>query len=296
MAREQKISACGINVRVHPHESGAYERLFRKAFKLRRAIQVHGDTHFILASMGADDRKQPKYLLGELARFTKIDTDLPWFNMETLKPAADEDVEKIRIPPSLRPNFRSFYFAFDLSKHHFYFQSFGEGHGLSPFLVQKFLERLLSSDEMAAEFGIADLTILPSRESLERIFALPELRELEIYIERPNPDDWATLESDVKQRMDSQRLSSMTTRYKSQRDKSITPDGSTKLLAEVAANNGYVAAKGRDDEGRPLEESTSEHPHYETDYVDPDVESKFEAFLRLTRLIRSKHHLPRRRK
>ena len=90
---------------------------------------------------------------------------------------------------------------------------------------------------------------------------MPQLRRLDIHLERPNPDDLTDeanriLEKLVRQGAKSQDLALT----KAPGVSNLTPDEDTKTLAEIAATNGYVSGRGRDEEGNITTVSTSEHP------------------------------------
>ncbi len=86
-----------------------YTRLLRGIFQLRTPIRVRGDQFVMISSINSDGEEVP-FIEGTLARFTEIDKDLPWFDVENLNQAQDTVRAQIVIPEGLRPNYKPFTF------------------------------------------------------------------------------------------------------------------------------------------------------------------------------------------
>jgi hypothetical protein len=111
------------------------------------------------------------------------------------------------------------------------------------------------------EFVEVTVTVEPSKEALKSIYEIKRLRTLEIYVVRPNPDDLGTeterlLDRLVKQGAKDQLLQL----HKKARVPTLDPDTDTRMLAEIAARNGYVQGTGTDENGTRVVESTRNHP------------------------------------
>jgi hypothetical protein len=120
---------------------------------------------------------------------------------------------------------------------------------------------LFSEESLGPNDPNVSVTVVPSREGLKKIYAIPRLQKLEIFVLRPNADDLVKeqkklLDRLMKQGAKSQKLE-LTKRPKI---KTITPDEDTQTLAAIAAENGYVTGEGKRDDGTSVEESTKDHP------------------------------------
>jgi len=60
----------------------------------------------------------------------------------------------------------------------------------------------------------------------------------------------------------------------------LEPDGEIRVLAEVAAENGYVEGKGRDANNQEVKESTKDHPRMDVFHFDELTLSPVRALLR----------------
>ena len=61
----------------------------------------------MFSSIDASDHST---VTGTMGRFTEIDRDLPWFDLESLDQASEDSVRRISIPVNLRPNYKTFFF------------------------------------------------------------------------------------------------------------------------------------------------------------------------------------------
>jgi Domain of unknown function (DUF4747) len=180
--------------------------------------------------------------------------------------ATPKEKEAIQIPNILDPNFRSFNFVFLEDRHLLileYRNELGEHFGASR--ADRLFSMLLSEENLAKIWGSdapeITVTVVPSHEALRRIYAIPRLRRLEIFIQRPNPDDLASEQRRILDRLMKQGAKSQTIELlKKAKVKSLTPDEETDTLAEVGANNGHVTGEGRTEDGKPILESTKDHP------------------------------------
>lgn len=281
MGVPNRLSVAAINIRVHPHEPKIYDDLLRAAFSLKMPIKVFGDQHMLLSSLRSKAEEDVVY--GTIAKFTDIDFKQPWYNFETSDAAKDSEVKSVKIPPNLRPNYSAFQFAFHLKKHLFLFECYGDGKQMSPSLVNKFLSELFEMPKIVKKFGVVDLTIEPKEETLSAIFKMATLHHLELMILRPNPDDFQDDEDSVLEELNKQNAGKLTKSYTAIDGKSLRPNEATKKLAQIAARNGRVDAKGKDANGKPIKESTTAHPRIITEYFDPDMMGASVAFKKAVR-------------
>jgi hypothetical protein len=172
MARERRLMAGALNIALPaPHSPGRYVALIQSIFRMKEPVRVRGDEHLMLSSI--DVTKQYEgYITGSLARFTVIDMEMPWFNIENLGPANVEMQESIFIPQELRPNYRAFLFYYDLNKHVFVFEHASPGESLSASLVFKFFTEITLRKSIFEEFQNVAVSLIQSEEGLQEILDL----------------------------------------------------------------------------------------------------------------------------
>ncbi|WP_316368298.1 DUF4747 family protein [Candidatus Thiodiazotropha sp. CDECU1] len=272
MPREQRLSLSAINLCLHPHNPEKYIQLIQLAAKSKQILPIRGTSHGLLNGAYAIKSGKPEEgIEGEISKFTQIDLNSPWLNTKTSKEANEHDVEKISIPENLKPNYQRFNYVFFPKKHKFVFQTYSSGNRtLSPSFVRKFLDSLFSIEAIKTKFGVVDLTIVPETDSLEKIWKIPQIDKLTLTINRPNPDDFHDEEIEFLEEMNIQHIREIKQEYRAIDGQTITPNTKTKTLAEIAANNGNVYAKGKDQMGKPIKESTKQHPREDTYYFDPN--------------------------
>jgi hypothetical protein len=127
-------------------------------------------------------------------------------------------------------------------------------------------------------FEEINVVVSPSSESLDRIFKLPNLRKLEININRPNPDDLDAEEDKIFKKLDNQNAKKQEFVLTAIPKQGIVPDKDTKILARVAANNGSVMATGYDAEEQRVFISTEDHPWEHTVQYNPDLHPGLDVF------------------
>ncbi len=220
-----------------------------------------------------------------IARFTRIDPNGRWLNVENLKQADDSEVSKVQIPPNLQPNYKSYFFEFVEESHTFVFESYGFDGSLSPNSVRKFLDALLNSEELVAQFRHVGVSLIQDREQLDYIWKFRQLRRLEIHIRQPNPDIPRGLSARISRRLQSMNVKELVESFDNKPGTSIQPDRQAKQLAEVATTNGFVVADGADQNGTSVQVSTADFPKTERVRYDPDTELPSQAFAKATALF-----------
>lgn len=273
MARLRSLFAAALNIRIHPHSQDLYISLFQDAFSLRKSIRIRGDQHLIISSIS----KNSIPITGTIARYTEIDTKLPWFNSEHFDEADDSDIRKINIPGELKPNYASFNFSFHPDQHLFIFEHKANNIYLSAQLAQRFMERLLNSAELQKKYKYASVDVLNDKEKLSQIISIKELRRLIIKVQRPNPDGLGDYDDDVEERLNEQNARQVTIVYDHIPGESLEPDENTKKVAEIAMENGKVEAFGKED-GKSVTRSSAEHPKIEVIKYDPELKTEDQAF------------------
>lgn len=280
MAQKRKIQVHALNIRVHPHDGTVYEKLFSNAYRLKQPINARGDQKLIISSINEGDHGKTGYITGEIAKFTEIDFDLPWFDVQDMEKADETDLKKIQIPENLRPNYISFTFAFKPEQHKFFIETYSSNRTISPNLIQNFLEHLLNDERMKDSFSIASVDIISDHEKFEQLFEFRQLKRMQIFIKLPNPDTPRGIEEEVEARLRGQNGKSLKMQYEHEDEKSFTPDEKTKQFAQVAMRNGQVDTIGEDENGLTVTKSSASHPRYEISLYDPNKESRRGVFFR----------------
>ncbi|HZY72981.1 MAG TPA: DUF4747 family protein, partial [Edaphobacter sp.] len=99
------------------------------------------------------DPRIPNALTGRLFVFSKFNFDDPWLNTVRNAQATDAELEELKIPPHLVPEFRHFRYIFDVRKHKFYFEKYSDVKGhLSSKAFTRALNAMLSSAALAGRF------------------------------------------------------------------------------------------------------------------------------------------------
>jgi hypothetical protein len=253
-----KIGA--LNIVASPHPKGIYRKLLRDVSE--KEVPVGGsDKGKILAPLEFEDN--PNLLFGRILIWTHLDAGGRWLNKP--KNVEATEAEKARIaaslPKNFEPNYRSFNYILMEDRHYLIFETRNElSQRLSPRRAELMFGRLFDQliNEDAPE---VDVTVIPEEETLNKIFAIPKLRRLEIFVKRPNADDVGDEAKRILDRLEKQGARSQKTELlKAAKKKTLEPNAQTRILAEVAAENGYVTGDGKDGTGKKVHESTAEHP------------------------------------
>lgn len=238
MPRPAKIEVSAVNIRIPSDKPRNYTDLISKIFDKRVAVKVYGD------SFVAITQYDPESGLGVFSKYSEIDIDGNWFDLEDFGPAGPEKIGEVSIPETLRPNLSAFYFELDEKSHVLSFESYSESKGLSARYVERFFQEALSDSVIIKEFGRVEADIVKSYGEVERIINLPNLKELRIVIRRPNPDDLSgELAARIEERLREQNGEEYEEVTRSKDDDGLKPNERTRKLAIVGAENGEVSGK-----------------------------------------------------
>ncbi|MFZ6727401.1 DUF4747 family protein [Undibacterium sp. MH2W] len=279
MVKESVVHICAINIAMHnPHSADRYVRLFNKIFSLKKIIPTRGLNGVLMGSLRELVKDEPwKGLTGEFYQFIQLDSNEPWFDLDSKDEASTDDLKKIVIPEKLKPHLARFVFIFFPREHRLFVQVKSGSRSLGPATVKAVMERLLADDNLE-EFGTIEVTVIPEFDSVDKIFALPYLRTIKIELVRPNPDDHDEAERLLLERLISQNAKKMTVELNSNRTMQLTPDDQTKVLAKVASTNGSVVATGKDNHGKSVKISTVDTPLLERIYYSTAIQTMHAAF------------------
>lgn len=297
MAREKKCDVGAINVRLQPHSPELYLKLIKRAERLHRPIRIAGDSYAVLSRAMKAEAGSDKLgmISGSIYRFSRIDPNAPWLNVETMMFATEDDKKELVIPPNLRPNSDVFEYLFDPKKHVFFYEAYSGGKKFSAKQATLFVDKLFNLPELVEEFGKVDVTHFPTHDSVDTALGLPQKNFVHMVIKRPNPDDFASTEAKILKRMNAVKAAVMEENLKAIDGESLLLDEAYVTLGRVAASNGILQVIGKNEHGRPEKVSTADHPLQETHYYDHESETKLEVMLKLAsdiskRLFGKKRH------
>ncbi|OZA20244.1 MAG: hypothetical protein B7X90_06675 [Novosphingobium sp. 17-62-19] len=189
MGRLHKMEVAGLNIKIHPHPDGIYDDFILAIFGLKKITKIHGD-RFGLITLVKQDSDNPEFYDGVLSTFLKIEMGSEWFNTETMEEATSNDVGEIKIPEYLHPNLKTFRFTFNTERHEFVFQHYAEGLKLTHNSALNYMKNIVTDNRIKSKFGEVKVGVINEKGSVDKIFSIPRITELELYIERPNSDVW----------------------------------------------------------------------------------------------------------
>ncbi|WP_298467281.1 DUF4747 family protein [uncultured Erythrobacter sp.] len=265
-----------INIRAHPNSEYVYASLIQRAYQLKAGTKLRGDRYGVISLLNTDTL-EAGFVEGILTTFTKVDTDSEWFDLENLQEAAGEKVAEISIPENLYPNPKSFHFVFKLKSHKLFLQTYSKGDTLSIRDATRMFERLLQRSEIQREFGDVKVTMVQSRQSLDRIFALEKITKVSIKIERPNADIFdGDFEERIQQHLAATGSRQFEVAYTAERGGSVNVSDEIRRVSQPALANGKIDVEGRTAEGKE-KRSTNEHPELRQMRYDTDEQTEAQA-------------------
>lgn len=291
MARPTILRMAAVNLRVHPHPAGVYERLLRLAHRRRLTAKVHADRHGIISQIWASPDPQIPGIHGTISTYLQFDAKEPWIDLETFEEATDEELNKIELPEHLRPSLRRCRFVLDSKIHILSFDIEPSKGGMSPNSMLRFLEGLFAHAVIVKDFGPVGLTIVHEDYTVDRLFSLERISEIFIQANRPNPGDYDTTPyEDLEDFLREQQAERLEQRISSS-ERQIVPNEATIALARVADENGFVRVRGANENGEVIELSTKdsaalvETESYNADVTD-DTSATYSAAARISESIR----------
>jgi hypothetical protein len=286
MARDSKIEVAGINLRIPEDKNRDYPALMNALFTSRRGYRVYGDSYLAITSF------DQAHNTGAFSKYTEIDLDGKWFDTLKFDTASPSDVSKINIPATLKPNLSSFFFWLDPDLHTVAFEIYSDSKGLSLNSAKKYFEMALAEPKVIAEFGVVEADIVSSHLAALRLLEQPDIKEVRVTIRRPNSDDVGDdLAKVIEDRLREQRATEYEETLKARGRESIKPNGRTKKLASVAAENGDVVVKSIVN-GVMQTQKAAQTPLIEAEKYKAD-EATWPHFVALARSLFSKVRLAR---
>lgn len=253
-----KLKTFGVlNVVAHPHPEGIYERVFAAAGEMRRGAKFYGDRYATLSPVTG---VRQGVFTGRLATWTEVDR-----NAKTIDTALLEerlfDESGVVIPSGTGLNSKVFNFAFNVDKHQLVLETRNdEDQTISIGLGQRAIAKVLAMVKIP---GLEELSVhLVTREdAIARILSLPELRKISIDLFKPNPDDLSDVEREMLEELEALNAKRNKTELTKSKDADtlvLTPR--YRAMAQVAKNNGSVAASGRDEDKEKINLNTKQLP------------------------------------
>lgn len=271
MPRLKKKKLGVLNVKIHPHSPDLYANLFRDALELKRPKQIRGSSYIVLGWLRSEDIGNVESdLYGEAYRFVNIDTNLPWLNTDELEAEEFDPDNPPPIPEHLKPNLQKVPFKFLTDVHRFVFDT----EHITPRSAQKALKGLLNDPTLVESYGEVDVELVSSRQQIDKMLELPEIRSIEILLTLPNPDDLSELERRVQERLRNGNIRREHTKQTGTKDQSIVPDEETKAKMSLSTSNGKTIVVGKLDNGTRVELSSKDHPvklQYEQNENQSDI-------------------------
>ena len=263
MSREKVIEVGLLNVVIHPHNPELYLELFRDAKRRKLTGRINRSRAARLGPFEElDIGTNGTIVVGRLYFYSDIDSGKPWLD-DSINDAADEN-KLSGIKSELRklhPEFKYMRYILNPKTHRIYFEVRNEeGKSFSPATVHKAFSSIFTDQGILEKFNEVTFTVIPETDTLNKIYAIEQLKRLRIELSTPNPDDWDDEFKEIQDMLDRQKAKSLThelTRKKG--TESLEPDDFTKKLARVAAENGKVTGFGRS-RGMSVVESTASHP------------------------------------
>lgn len=278
MARDKKLEYGALNITIHPHTPKKYLQLFMAARRLKPSAKLRGDQFGRIGTIHKLERDQaePGPIVGEIMKFTNIDVDGEWFNIDSRKTATKDDLSGIKIPEHLKPNLSRFSFIFFPKEHILVYEGYYDGKILTASLAEMLFEKTLNHPTLTNKFGKVFVSHIPEASIIDRILNLRGITSLTLVTKRPNPDSLKTTEKRVHDRLRKLNAAQEERTLKSISGNELLLDDELKLEAKVAAKNGIVELKRYNHDGKKEEFSTKNHPMRKTEFYNPNAESAFE--------------------
>jgi Domain of unknown function (DUF4747) len=276
------IVISALNIVIHPHSPERYTALLRRAQAHGAPVRYYGSRVATIGNLGPIDGA-PHPIQGVMNTFEILDKDAEWYDARRNDVAGEDDIGRIRVPDHLHPNLRRMNFIFDTGNHTLYFESRNAaGQRFPPRNVRGAFELFLNKEPLVQEYGLTDVTVEPSSEALGMILGMDGLTHLKIHVQRPNAgDDHGDYAARLLARMNGMNAKSQEVVLTKERSADqLEPDEEIRVLAGVAAENGYVEGKDRDADNQEIRESTKDHPRMDTFRFDELALSPVQALLR----------------
>lgn len=246
-----------INIVAHPHPEGIYRKIFESAAKSNKGVRYFSNR---FARLGPVSGVKSGIFSGRLYTWLELDTDANVIRKTELEesPFVESGVE---IPDDIGLESRIFYYGFNIERHQLFVEAKNDdGQTISPNQAARAFSSVLSAvaDEFVSELNVQTM---PSSDSVERVLGLKAIKKIEMRLERPNPDDHSEKKRKILEKLDQMNAKQQEiTLSKARGRETLKLDPDYRLLADVAAENGWLVAKGQNLDGKKQELSTRDYP------------------------------------
>lgn len=268
MPRQSKIEVSAINLRIPADKDRNYTKLLSFLFDKKIAVKVYGNSFIAITDFNKSTGR------GAFSKYSEIDIDGDWFDIEDFAPADPEKVDEVSIPDTLRPNLSAFHFKLEADIHVVLFETYSESKALSTRSIDKYFKEVLSDNDVIENYGRVESDIVKSYGEVDRILSLPQLKELRIIIRRPNNDDVSgDLAAQIEDRLTDQDGEEYEEIIRSKNEDGLKPNKRTKKLSIIGAENGEVFGKSIVN-GVMITHTTSEIPEKMSDtYMKEEIDT-----------------------
>jgi hypothetical protein len=264
-----------LNIVINPHPDGRYIELFRTALSNKTTFSFFGTRTGVITSFRKESGSARLYK-GTMALFSDINFDRSWLDFSTGDAAQVEDLESIRIPKNLRPEFKAIPFVFDVVKHRMIFVS----NGLGVSSARKLIEGLFRESGSLRETDDLEVTVIQDEDNLDKMLAERGIRELTIEINLPNADSLRDAEQELYDRLRKQNAKSLFQQIVADSSGDLKPDDELRTLGKIALENGSVKTRVHTADGA-VTRSTDEFPKMRRLFFDPLSSTEFDALINI---------------
>lgn len=171
MVHKKTLTVGVINIKVFPHTTDRYVKLFKDLFDLGPQGKIRGSDWGMPGYLHEFIQEAPNEgLYGAFFRFLNIDPQRPWIDLKQRRPLETEEGEAIpQIPDNLKPNFKETLFVFLPQHHRFFF----DAKSFSPNSAATLLQALFGHEAIKNEYGHVEVVVESSEEVIERILKIP---------------------------------------------------------------------------------------------------------------------------
>ena len=183
-----RISVSALNLSASPHPEGVYRNLLRYAAGYE--VALGGSDYAQITNPTYRSAEDHNVIHGRIGVWTPISKEADWYDRTTKDKATAEQKRLISIPDNIEPNYRYFYYAFDIKRHLLIFENRNsEGQTFSVSRCEKLFDILF--DDLPEDAGADSVAVsaIPETGTVETILSLPKLRHLKIVVTRPNAED-----------------------------------------------------------------------------------------------------------
>jgi hypothetical protein len=263
-----------LNITTHPHSPQGYVDLFRRAKRSKVVVRARGERHAIISQFAPYGSEAAEYF-GTMSTFVDFDPKAPWLNVTSGKQAEPDEVAEVSLPDNLKPSLIQAFIALDPTSHRLVVES---TLGTSSIIAA--ITGILNEERVRGTLEQVHVAVEQSREAVAAILGRPDLKRLEVYVFRPNPDDLGDeWDRDVQERLGNLNAASISEVVEGS---NIVPDSQLRAYADAAASHGRVIAR-HGERGAITKSSTENHPVVVSHKYDQNVSTPDVGFIQLVR-------------